>query len=231
MPLFLELGRAFDLRLRIQDFDGWLKHQSISLGDAREQLYQEDQGRTPCRALLELLTKLEYRRDSAERPEFSPAQFDIPASPLTSESEQAILAWCAMYGLLGVLPHRVLQVVFTPRAGVQLQYVRIGIGWTAVERHARNPMTPILQPSATVQPLRGVGITVEPLSATWTRFFPDIAADERDTFAYLEPLTIHSGSFMANRWRTLFPARVFWGRCSPPCACKKFQDFAEFTRQ
>jgi len=172
-------------QLRVYDpWKLWLKTRPIG-----RRSYQEDQSRTPYRALLEMLRKLEYRRDSAEPPELSPAEFDLPGATLTSESERAILAWCTAYGLLGVLPHRVLQAVFAPQAGVQLQYVRIGIGSSVVPRNDGNPMTPMLQPSAAVQPLHGVGITVEPLSATWARFFPSIAPDDLETFAYPQPLT------------------------------------------
>jgi hypothetical protein len=109
--------------------------------------------------------------------------------PLTAESEQLILNWCASYGLLGVLPHRVLQVVLPPRAGRQVQYVRIGIGWTAVERASGDPLTPIRPAGAILQPLRGVGITMEPLHRTWARFFPDLPVGDRGTFDYPEPLT------------------------------------------
>jgi hypothetical protein len=65
----------------------------------------------------------------------------------------------------------------------------MGIGWTVIEREERNPFLPILAPFAVVQPLRGVGLAVEPLSKTWARFFPGVSAEERDTFAYPQPLT------------------------------------------
>ncbi len=150
---------------------------------------QRERGPTPYRELLEVLSRLEYRKDLDDAPEFTPAEVDMLAGPLTTDSEQAILKWCAKYGLLGILPHRVLQVVLAPQQGAQVQYIRIGIGWMAIEREAGNPVTPFLPSRAIVQPLRGVGITVEPLSRTWARFFPETAVEQRNTFAYPEPLT------------------------------------------
>ena len=131
-------------------------------------------GATPYRELLELLNKLEYRSVGADSPEFTPAQVDMLAGPLTADSEQRILSWCARYGLLGILQHRLLQVVLSPRNDAQVEYRRISLGWAAVERARENPFTPILEPHAVVQPLRGVGLTAEPLSETWARFFPAV---------------------------------------------------------
>jgi hypothetical protein len=171
-------------RLRVYDpWKLWLKTRPVA-----RRSDQEDHGGTPYRALLEMLHKLEYRKDSGKVPEFTPAQVDMLIGPLTADSEQTILDWCAKYGLLGILPHRVLQVVLPAQAGCQVRYDRIGIGWVAAEREARNPVSPILEPRAIVQPLRGVGLAVEPLTKTWARFFPDVPVGERDTFAYPEPL-------------------------------------------
>ena len=172
-------------RLRVYDpWKLWLNTRPVG-----RRSDQGVRGTTPYRALLDMLSKLEYRKDADGSPPFTPAQVDMLAAPLTVDSEQKVLDWCSQYGSLGILPHRVLQAVFPLRDGVQIQYVRIGIGWIAVEREQRNPIAPILQPSAIVQSLRGVGLTVEPLSNTWTRFFPDVPVAERSTFSYPEPLT------------------------------------------
>jgi hypothetical protein len=146
-------------------------------------------GPTPYRALLEMIKALEYRVVGDGSPDFTPAQADMLVGPLTEDSESRILEWCARYGLLGILPHRVLQVVFSPRDGVQLEYARIGIGWTVIEREQRNPSLPIVAPHAIVQPLSGTGLETELLSKTWARFFPDIAAKSQSSFAYPQPLT------------------------------------------
>jgi hypothetical protein len=67
--------------------------------------------------------------------------------------------------------------------------VRIGIGWTVVERERRNPSLAIVNPYAVVQPLSGVGLAVEPLSKTWARFFPSVSTASQDSFSYPQPLT------------------------------------------
>ena len=136
-----------------------------------------------------MLNKLEYRNVGADSPEFTPAQVDMLAGPLTAESERRILDWCVKYGLLGILQHRLFQVVLPARNGAQVEYSRTSIGWAVVERMRENPSTPILAPHAVVQPLRGVGLTVERLSETWARFFPGVQAEDQDTFAYPQPLT------------------------------------------
>jgi hypothetical protein len=144
---------------------------------------------TPYRALLNMLRSLEYRQNSGDEIELKPGETDMLLGRLSADSEQAILKWCATYGLLGILLHRVLQVDLTPRRDHQIRYVRIGIGWKEVEWKAENPFTPFSEARAIVQPLRGVGIAVEPLSETWTRFFPKVPIGQRETFAYPEPLT------------------------------------------
>lgn len=168
-------------RLRVYDpWKRWLDNRPLGR--------RSDHG-TPYRALLNMLRSLEYRQNSGDEIEFKPDQTDMLPGPLSSDSEQAILQWCATYGLLGILPHRVLQVDLVPQPDHQIRYVRIGIGWKEVEWSAENKFTPFVEARAIVQPLRGVGIAVEPLSATWTRYFPNVPVDERETFAYPAPLT------------------------------------------
>jgi hypothetical protein len=121
--------------------------------------------------------------------EFTPATVDMLAGPLTEDSKRAVLKWCNSYGLLGVLPHRASQATLGPRKGEQRQYIRIGIGWTEIVRDLRNPLTPAVQPNALVQDLRGPAVQVEHLSTTWGRFFPEIPVEDRETFAYPQPLT------------------------------------------
>ena len=137
---------ALGARLRRYDpWKRWLKTRAVSRrsdGSVR--------GATPYRELLELLNKLEYRSVGADSPEFTPAQVDMLAGPLTADSEQRILRWCARYGLLGILQHRLLQVVLSPRNDAQVEYRRISLGWAAVERVRENPFTPILEPALTL---------------------------------------------------------------------------------
>jgi hypothetical protein len=177
------LRPARGAQLRVYDpWKQWLDTRPVGRRSDRK-----DRGSTPYQALLEMLHQLQYQSD--DPPDFTPAEVDMLAAPLTAGSEQLILNWCAGYGLLGILPHRVLQVVLPPKAGRQVQYIRLGIGWTAVERGGENPLRPIRPAGAVVQPLRGVGITMEPLRETWARFFPDLPVAERDSFVYPEPLT------------------------------------------
>lgn len=147
---------------------------------------------TPYRALLEMLRTLEYpseyRLHSKDAPRHPPMRSQLKAV-LTAASEQAVLDWCANYGPLGILPHRVLQVTLAPGATDQVQYIRIDRGWRAALRHRPNPNAPTPQPTAIVQPIVGSTISVERLSTTWARFFPDVPEEAQETFPYPEPLT------------------------------------------
>ena len=56
---------------------------------------------------------------------------------LSKETEARLLAWCAEYGLLGILPHQALKVVLAPQGGhliytvdsSQIRYVRTNTSW------------------------------------------------------------------------------------------------------
>jgi hypothetical protein len=134
-----------------------------------------------------MLNALQYRNDGENAPDFTPAQADFLAGPLTAESERVILDWCADYGLLGILSHRVLQVTLHPRRDTQDQYIQVGVGWRAVQREAKNPLTPLLKPQALVRPLRGTGIVTESLTATWGRFFPTSSMMSVRSFLIRDP--------------------------------------------
>jgi hypothetical protein len=69
----------------------------------------------------------------------------------------------------------------------QIQYAKIGAGWVATKR-ANEQQSPVT-PRAVLQPLSGTGAVAESLSVTWSRFFPDVPQDQRETFSYPEPLT------------------------------------------
>lgn len=134
---------------------------------------------TPHQALLSLLNELRYRQPKEQPPDFEPQAFDL-TPPLSDASETKILAWCARYGLLGILPHRVLQATLAPQAGLQLQYTKIGAGWIVAERTA---VEHVSRPTgALLQPLRGTGPAAEPLSGTWSRFFPAVPREQHETF-------------------------------------------------
>jgi hypothetical protein len=94
---------------------------------------QRQSGETPYQSLLRLLGELEYRRPGDDPLDFEPGEVDLLIAPLTEDSEAKLLTWCAEYGLLGILPHRALQVTLAPRTGVQIQHTRIGAGWSTTE--------------------------------------------------------------------------------------------------
>jgi hypothetical protein len=148
---------------------------------------QRGSNETPYQSLLALLRELEYRPPGNAPLDFKPGEVDLMPVPLTADSETKLLGWCADYGLLGVLPHRAVQVTLAPRTRVQLQYTKIGAGWTVTARPTRRRS--VLTPCAVLQPLRGAGPVVEPLDRTWSRFFPQVPPDQRETFGYPEPLT------------------------------------------
>jgi len=147
---------------------------------------------TPYRALLEMLRTLEYRSEyrlhSNDGPRHPPMRNQLKA-PLTAASEQAVLDWCAKYGSLGILPHRVLHVTLAPGATDQVQYIRIGTGWSAALRHRHNPNASVQQPRAIVHSVADPTISVETLSTTWARFFPDVPVEAQETFPYPLPLS------------------------------------------
>jgi hypothetical protein len=170
---------------------------------------------SPYQSLLDLLGGITYRPAGEQ---------GHPA--LTPESEQQVLEWCAAFGLLGVLPHRVQMVVLAPRWEPLLegspevlwpalrQYVRTATGWSLmVSSHLGGVLgegVPMKQeapeargmlvreadrpngwpmPGVLMRELRGLVWRWEPFARTWGRFFPDLPADCRETYAYPMPLT------------------------------------------
>lgn len=166
-------------QLRIYDpWKVWVETRPLARSSNQRKLQE-----TPYQSLLALLIELQYRQPGDIPLDFKPGELNLLLASLTADSEAKLLGWCARYGLLGVLPHRAVQVTLAPQTGVHIQYAKFGAGWIATERQ------PPLTPGAVLQPLRGVGSVAEPLSATWSRFFPDVPPDQRETFRYPEPLT------------------------------------------
>lgn len=119
-------------------YDPWKQYRSAMLRPRRKAAGDEKpaRGRRPSgrdveepfyQPLLSLVTRL-ARADDGEAP-----------TSLTPDLESELLAWCARFGLLGVLPHMVQAVVFPPRwenipGRVRLQavsrgYERGSSGW------------------------------------------------------------------------------------------------------
>lgn len=129
----------------------------------------------------------------------------------------AALKWCQRYGLLGVLPHRTLQVTLAPRwrrdpdepgslSVSRTTYMQAPGGWVTWTRWrvatthdvGSPPREGALvasppadwTPSATLRPLtEPCAPATEPLSRTWARYFPGVPFDQSDTFDYPEPGT------------------------------------------
>jgi hypothetical protein len=107
----------------LEPYDPWQAYRAAQAGRKTRP--------SPYQPLLDLLDGITYRPVGEQ---------GYPA--LTPESEQQVLQWCATYGLLGVLPHRVRMVVLAPRweplfEGLPealwpalRQYVRTATGWS-----------------------------------------------------------------------------------------------------
>jgi hypothetical protein len=170
-------------RLQVYDpWKVWLETRPLAKNSDQQKLQE-----TPYQALLTLLGELRYRQPGDIPLDFTPRELNLMLASLTADSEKKILEWCARYGLLGVLPHRALRVTLAPQKGSQIQYAKIGAGWIATERAEEQQS--LETPCAVLQPLRGTGVVAEPLSTTWSRFFPDVRHDQRENFSYPEPLT------------------------------------------
>lgn len=183
-------------QLRVYDpWKMWLESRPPATSSRRRTLPE-----TPYGSLLALSGELEYRQPGDIPLDFKPGELNLMLAPLTADSESKLQVWCALYGLLGVLPHRAVQVTLSPGTGVQTRYTKIGAGWIATEQQITQQQRPI-PPGAILQPLRGAGLVTESLSATWSRFFPDVPNDQRETFPYPEPLT-----------------KEFWERYAEPVA-------------
>jgi len=98
------------------------------------------------------------------------------------------------------LPRRLLFPAVT-------QYARSSTGWSKADSPMTDtePRTDLAQtgalvaetdwptrlprPGVVLRDLRSPAVKVEGLDGTWSRFFPGVPAEERDTFAYPQPLT------------------------------------------
>ena len=137
-----------------------------------------------------------------------------PLEAPTKATAARLAAWCAKYGLLGVLLQQVQTVTLAPRYGmehhglpIQDSYLRSGGGWVRSRRtgyRGRRSQPGGAKPgdlvtaSAVPQDWPGPGAIIqdrqtgewwtEALAATWARFFPD-ARQEPESHAYPMPLS------------------------------------------
>jgi hypothetical protein len=113
----------------------------------------------------------------------------VSSEALTAEDGAAICDWCANHGLPGVLQECVTTAVVAENTAAGPRVVEIGKKtgeWNAAIRHAPRadlaridaaPHGVVDQFSyAIARPLDSFGFDSEPLSRTWTRFFPSFTA-------------------------------------------------------
>jgi hypothetical protein len=113
-----------------------------------------------------------------------------------TQDEARITAWCASNGLLGILLHQTQSVRLSPRVlpslsrrskrekaiEAQDEYYPSSRGWLTLFRRSGWK-----EPEVILTGLEGRNIRSEPLSATWHRFFPSVARQQADSFAYPNP--------------------------------------------
>jgi hypothetical protein len=120
-------------------------------------------------------------------------------------SVPALVEWCQMHGLLGVLLHRAQTVTLEPQwkesRGVgrgrtevsQDHFERSHVGWSGSRRTWSGPADRLreeVRPAGVLlQGLRRFESVPEPLSTTWERFFPGVSPKERSTYAYPMPIS------------------------------------------
>lgn len=145
---------------------------------------------------------------------------DVPRAGETATSmEQAVLRWCARYGLLGLLPHRASHVYLAPRwsgryepprqdnavLAAQFSYHRAW-RWESFARVAEDQVGDASRqgevidegevaacfpkPGVMIRGLIAPDYKFESLSSSWAQFFPAVPAEEAETFPYPLPLTM-----------------------------------------
>lgn len=145
---------------------------------------------TPYESALELSAHLRFSRADRKKGQESGAEY-----VLVPESEAKLLGWCAEHGLLGVLLQQTRLVALAPTKEKSKQelgrttYHRTSTGWLA--DHA-TPEEDWLRPHVVLQPWRGSEgpepiLTIEGLSHTWSRFFPDVPENQKETYDYPHP--------------------------------------------
>lgn len=152
---------------------------------------------------------------------------------LSSESQSLILAWCERYGLLGILPSRWVSVTLSPqptpahlkesvalrpsqvveprKRGTRERYVR-GYGTTFCTVRTESDSDQAPPASVLIHPFNDLRIVEEPLTKTWSHFFPSVPWHQREIFAYPAPYSPAFwrlyGEPLFEFWRT---ARLFAG--------------------
>jgi len=111
----------------------------------------------------------------------------------------AIASWCSQNGLLGIVPHAAEMVVLAAQTRqsqiavgndipVFTRYVRTPQRWVGIES-LYHGSSHSLQPGVFLRRLGASDLSFEPLSAWWSKFFPDVPPDEADHFQYPLPFS------------------------------------------
>jgi hypothetical protein len=119
---------------------------------------------------------------------------------LMPESEEGLLRWCQQFGLLGVLLQRVETVVFAPRpaphanprrsGASQDRLYRTPMGWQLAGRTTSGAAISDdgwAEPGVMLHGLSSFELSREPITQTWSRFFPTIDRRRRETYPYPPP--------------------------------------------
>ena len=115
---------------------------------------------------------------------------------LAGNGEDRILEWCAQYGLLGLLLHRVEGVVrlnleCLPSAAYPMmkatKFTRTSRGW---QETIHFPASLGTRPGVYLRKdIQDHELTFEPLGETWARFFPDVPDNAINTYDYPTPFS------------------------------------------
>lgn len=160
------------------------------------------------------ISRYQLRRDpntKEERPYIGLARA-IGAHGSLSGSEHVILEWCRRFGLLGVLLQRVETVVFPPTPAIDLRTFRAqrasgkasdvtkkssrsnvvtlqrtAQGWqqTSADMDARS-VPPV---GVVIHGVADTHVRLEPLTETWSKFFPSIPTQDASPLRYPHPVS------------------------------------------
>ena len=163
---------------KLEWYDPWPEFQ----GTRKQTIGQGPDGAQPSyQSLSKLWHELEYVPGHKRYPDC-----------LTKKSQDAILAWCQQYGLLGVLLSRWEAINLAPHrseSGIwyQTRYAR-GFGQVVQRNEAEGDLED-RPANVLIHELNSLEVKDEPPSRTWGRFFPSVEIGELNTFFYPQPYT------------------------------------------
>ena len=178
----------------LEEYDPWEAYRSWING--------EGETAPPYQSLLDLSERLELRRD-----EKSDSSWVVP------EGVGDLLAWCAKFGLLGILSHDAQIITLAPRwaneaakgdkhVEVRTGYSRRGGEWCSINGVLKPPSGGCEEgelviprdipkqwgrPGVYLSPIGYPSVKFFPLTGQLSRFFPDVPGSERETYLYPAP--------------------------------------------